>query len=45
MIFQASSLISKAITTPSQYEFSIPIRSNKLDQPQGMSAKMAANGI
>jgi len=41
---QASSPISEAITAPNDI-FQFEIRNNKLDQPQGMSAKMAANGI
>jgi len=41
---QARSPISEAITAPNM-NIEFEIRINKLDQPQGMSAKMAANGI
>jgi len=41
---QASSPISKAITALNM-NFQFEIRNNKLDQPQGLSAKMAANEI
>jgi len=41
---QASSPISEAIAAPNM-SFQFEIRNNKLDQPQGISAKMAANGI
>jgi len=40
----ASSPISEAITAPNM-NIEFKIRNNKVDQPQSMSAKMAANGI
>jgi len=42
---QARSSISEAITTSNIKNIKLEIRNKKLDQLQGMSAKMAANGI
>jgi len=42
---QANSPISEAITASNIKNIKFEIRNNKLDQLQGMSAKMAANGI
>jgi len=42
---QASSPIGEAITAPNIKNIKFEIRNNKLDQLQGMSAELAANGL
>jgi len=45
VVKQASSPISEAITASNIKNIKLKLRNNKLDQLQGMSPKMTANGI